>query len=157
MVNIAQQYDKIPEHIVDTFEFISAGNTQRTACMPESVLHQLLQMANTNMGHAVQVQQDIQDIADAKSAWAAYSDNPEQQIPTDIFRKVLYGENPIRVYRQWRGFTVKQLASKTGLNENVIYSMENGTRTGKIDAYCKIADVLNLIVDDIVPVALREN
>ncbi len=156
MVNITQQYDKIPASIMGSFEFISAGSEQKIACMPENVLYQLLQIANANIDNFAQMQQDIQDIADAETAWAEYIENPDQHIPNETFYKVLDGGNPIRVYREWRKLTVKDLSAKTGLAENVIYSMENGNRIGKVDAYSKIADALNVTMDDIVPIQPSE-
>ena len=96
--------------------------------------------------------QDIQDILDAEQGWREYLEYPEHRIPSRIFDRVLFGENAVRVYREWRGYSVKELSIKTGISQQAIYGIENGNRVGHVENYQKIAHALNLPLDDIVPV-----
>lgn len=76
----------------------------------------------------------------------------ENGIPHTYFHRVLDGENAIKVYREWRGLTQKQLADKIGTSQSYVGNMENGKRKGDIILYANLAKALEVSIDDIVPI-----
>ncbi len=75
----------------------------------------------------------------------------EEMIPHEVATRILDGENAVRVYREWREITTKQLAEKAGLSRAYVTQIEIGKREGSVAALKAIADALKLTVDDLVP------
>ena len=73
----------------------------------------------------------------------------EELIPAEFANRVISGENKIRVWREYRGMTGKELAEKTGLAAPYISQLETGNREGTIDTFKKIAAALRVDIDDI--------
>jgi hypothetical protein len=51
-------------------------------------------------------------------------------IPKDIADRLANGENPIRVFREWRGMKQQELALESGLTQSYLSDIENGRRRG---------------------------
>ncbi|WP_315701762.1 MULTISPECIES: helix-turn-helix transcriptional regulator [unclassified Bradyrhizobium] len=73
----------------------------------------------------------------------------EELIPAEFADRLINGENKIRVWREYRGMTGKELAEKTGLAAPYISQLETGNREGTIDTFKKIAAALRVDIDDI--------
>lgn len=73
----------------------------------------------------------------------------EELIPAEFANRLISGENKIRVWREYRGMTGKELAEKTGLAAPYISQLETGNREGTIDTFKKIAAALRVDIDDI--------
>lgn len=72
----------------------------------------------------------------------------EEAFPSDVVdRLVLNNENPIKVFREYRGLTQEQLAEKTGIQPTDLATMETGQKSGSVKSLKLIAEALNLDVD----------
>ncbi len=76
----------------------------------------------------------------------------EEYVPSSLVNRILDGENAIRVWRQYRSMTLVQLAKATGFGVSYLSDLERGNRQGKPTVWRKLADALNVSVDDILPV-----
>jgi DNA-binding XRE family transcriptional regulator len=74
----------------------------------------------------------------------------EELVPADIAKRLIAGENPVRVWRQHRGMTVAGLAEAAGLSQAFVSQIETGKREGSISAMKAIAEALSLTLDDLV-------
>ncbi|KQP02646.1 helix-turn-helix transcriptional regulator [Methylobacterium sp. Leaf93] len=74
----------------------------------------------------------------------------EELIPSDIVDRLLDGENRVRVWREYRGMSAKELAAKAGIAKPFLSQIETGKREGTVDTLRKIADALSLTIDDLV-------
>ena len=72
-------------------------------------------------------------------------------IPAAIVDRFLAGENSIRVWREYRGLSAVDLAAKAGISAGYLSELETGKKTGTLETLRKLATVLNLTVDDLVP------
>lgn len=90
------------------------------------------------------------DVAAFDEVQRALAAGEEEFIPFEMVDRMLAGESPIRVWRQYRGLTLDQLAAKTGLAANYLSQIETGKRVGTVDKLKAIAEALNLTLDDIV-------
>jgi DNA-binding XRE family transcriptional regulator len=70
--------------------------------------------------------------------------------PSSIVDALLSGENPVKVFRTYRGLTQASLAEKTGLNKVYISQIETGNRKGSIETLKTLAEALSVDVDDLV-------
>lgn len=96
---------------------------------------------------AVEMAEDIAAFDEFARKLAA---GEEEFIPLDIVKRMLDGENPIRVWREHRGMTVKDLAEAAGIAAPYLSQVETGKRDGSVDTLKKIAEALKLTIDDLV-------
>jgi ribosome-binding protein aMBF1 (putative translation factor) len=93
---------------------------------------------------------DRADIAAADKVKADISAGRDELVPSDIVRRILDGENPVRVWRTHRGLSARDLAAATGLSAPYISEIESGKKEGSVSAMKKIADELEVDLDDLV-------
>lgn len=93
-----------------------------------------------------------EDLADmraydrAKQALAAGTD---ELIPADFGDRILDGESPVRVWREYRGLSVKQLAAGAQISAAYLSQIEGGSRNGSLSTINALAKCLSLDVDDL--------
>ena len=75
----------------------------------------------------------------------------EEYVPAELVNRILNGESALRVWRQYRGLTLEQLAKSAGLGISYLSDLERGKRQGKGTLWRRLADALNVSVDDILP------
>jgi DNA-binding XRE family transcriptional regulator len=92
----------------------------------------------------------LQDIRDYDSAKAAIERGDEELIPSEVTFALLDGENPIKVWREYRGMTQQQLAETAGISTPYLSQIETGKRAGTTDVLRAIAKTLKVTLDDIV-------
>jgi DNA-binding XRE family transcriptional regulator len=92
----------------------------------------------------------MEDIAAFDSAMAAV-ESGEETISLKVVDSLLAGESPIRVWREYRNLTQAQLAEQTGVKQSYIAMLEASERQGTVDVLVKIARVLKVDVDDLLP------
>jgi DNA-binding XRE family transcriptional regulator len=73
----------------------------------------------------------------------------EELIPSEMVDRMIEGENKLRVWREHRGMSAKELADATGLAAAYISQLETGKREGTIETFKKIAAVLRVDIDDL--------
>ena len=77
------------------------------------------------------------------------ADGEEELIPANFVSRILAGENPVRVWREYRGIKVGELATATKLSQAYVSQLEAGKREGSLAALKAIAAVLRVTVDDL--------
>ncbi|HEY5378047.1 MAG TPA: helix-turn-helix transcriptional regulator [Pseudolabrys sp.] len=65
-------------------------------------------------------------------------------IPKKIVDRIVNGENPLRVLREWREMTQLSLSFKTNIGQGYISDLESGRRKGTTKSLKKIADAMNV-------------
>ena len=74
----------------------------------------------------------------------------EELVPSEVAYAILDGESPIRVWREYRGYTQQQLSEAAGISKPYLSQIETGKRTGTTEVLAGIAKALDLTIDDIV-------
>ena len=80
----------------------------------------------------------------------ALAHGEEELVPSDIVDRLLAGENRIRVWREHRGLSIKALAEQAGIAQPFLSQIETGRREGTVATLRKIAEALNVTLDDLV-------
>ena len=73
----------------------------------------------------------------------------EPAVPQMVMRRLIDGENALKVYREWRGLTQQALATEAGVTPGYISQIERGTRTLSAKARAQFADLLGILPDDL--------
>ena len=93
----------------------------------------------------------IEDLEDARIAREAMENRDRRDyLPIGLVERMLAGENPVRIWRERRGFSPEYLAAKAGLSLRSLHSIETGRRIGSIAALKALAVALDLTIDDLV-------
>ena len=90
------------------------------------------------------------DIHDYDSIKTALERGEEELIPSDVVYALLDGQNPIKVWREYRGQTQSELAEAGGISVPYLSQLETGKRKGSTGVLQAIAKALLLSLDDIV-------
>lgn len=99
-----------------------------------------------------QAEQDLMDYLQSEATLREIEQTGEEMIPHDIMVRIfLNDENPIRVYRKWRGYTIKQLAHKANMGVDLLGKMERGEREGRISTYRQLAKALHTDIESLLP------
>ncbi len=74
----------------------------------------------------------------------------DESFPIEVADRLLAGENSVKVYRDHRGMTQRQLAAAAAINAVYLSQIETGKRTGSAKTLAAIAGALNVNVDDLI-------
>lgn len=94
--------------------------------------------------------EDAADIAAYDRAVSRLASGQDELVPAEYANRIIDGESPLRVYRQYRGFTQVALSQASGVNRVQIADIEAGRKSGSIETIKKLANALNVSVDDLI-------
>jgi mRNA interferase RelE/StbE len=72
-------------------------------------------------------------------------------MPHAVLARIVDGENPVRVVREWRGLGAAELARRAGLHRVQVHDIENGKSAGSVQTMKRLAEALDVPLDDLVP------
>lgn len=119
-------------------QIIEKEGTPEWAVVPYEMYLRLLEDA--------EMLQDVRDFDMAKQA----IENGEELVPGEVTYAILDGGHPIKIWREYRGLTQRQLAKQARISTAYLSQIESGRRTGTTDVLSALATALNLTLDDIV-------
>lgn len=112
---------------------------ERFVVLPEAAYDVLVDAAEDG--------EDLAAIARFEERLAA---GEEELVPAAMVDRMLNGENPVRVWREYRGLTATALADKAGIAHSYVPQIETGRRDGTVDTYRRLAEALGVSIDDLV-------
>jgi len=84
--------------------------------------------------------EDIRDFRDYKNA-------PGESFPAEVVNRLVDGARPVKVWREYRNLTQKQLAEKTGVTIAHISQIESGKRECSVKLLKSLAAALEVDVE----------
>ena len=122
-----------------TWQIITSPKGERMVILPETDYLALRDAAASKLdGDAI------------KRFEASLLEGTEELLPASLVNAILDGANPVRVWRKYRGLSAKALANQAGLAPAYLSQIETGKRDGTLETYRRIAEALNLTLDDLV-------
>lgn len=97
------------------------------------------------------LEEEFADIQAALSVEARIASGDEELIPAQVVDRLLDQESPLRVWREYRDLSQSALARASGVNRVQIVDIEAGRNSGSVHTLRKLADVLRIAVDDLIP------
>lgn len=97
-------------------------------------------------------EEDYEDLIDglhANSVMARIAAG-EETWPMELVEARARGENPVRVFRKYRGMTMTELTEAAGISQPHLSEIENGKKTGSVEVLKRIALALRVDLDDLV-------
>ncbi len=94
----------------------------------------------------------VEDKMDTKFALKMIDNcKDEESIPAEIINRIYLDEEPrLKVWREYRGFSGRQLAKEVGISSSYLSDIENGKKDGSVSVVKRIAEILRVDIDDIV-------
>jgi ribosome-binding protein aMBF1 (putative translation factor) len=96
----------------------------------------------------VSAAEDAAEVRAYDEAKRRIASGEDELIPGEFADRILDGESPVRVWREYRGMSAKDLAAKAEISGPYLSQIENGERDGSFDTMRKIAQALNVSLDD---------
>lgn len=90
-----------------------------------------------------------EDLADIEAYDRAMAER-EPGMPHEVLTRLIEGENPVRVLREWRGLSVSELARRTDVHRVQIHDIEAGRKTGSAKTLKALAGALGVSVDELI-------
>ena len=82
-------------------------------------------------------------------AYDAAMDHRADGMPIDVFSRIIAGENPVRVIREWRALSQAELARRAEIHRVQVHDLETGKSNGSVATLKAIAAALDVSLDDI--------
>ena len=96
------------------------------------------------------LEEDFGDITAALAVEARIGSGEEELIPAGVVDRLIDGDPPLRVWREFRNLTQADLARASGVNRVQIVEIEAGRSTGSVHTLRKLSDALRVAVDDLI-------
>jgi DNA-binding XRE family transcriptional regulator len=88
-----------------------------------------------------------QDLRDRQMAEEAAV---EESLPWSTAKRLLHGESPIKVWREYRGLSQQQLGAAVGARASYVSQLETGRKRPSLHMALALARALSVEVDDLV-------
>jgi DNA-binding XRE family transcriptional regulator len=113
-------------------------NGQRMAVLPEAEFSDLLEQLED---------QDDERIASSAEERRIAG---EEYVPIEVLDRLLAGDHPLKVWREFRGLSQDALANAAGLTKVSVSCIETGKNIGRVTTLRRFADILDVEMDDLV-------
>jgi ribosome-binding protein aMBF1 (putative translation factor) len=121
-----------------------------TAQIVEIAGHKMAVLPIEEYERLLEIVEDRADVVAAENAERRRLEG-EEYLPADMVDRILDGEAPLRVWREYRGLTQTALAAKVGTSVATINRLESGKMIGDRRRWRPIAEALGVSVDDLLP------
>jgi DNA-binding XRE family transcriptional regulator len=122
-----------------TVQVIKQGNKPEWAIIPYETYLKLIEKAEM-----------LQDVQDYDRVKADLERGDDELIPSGVVYAILDGENPIKVWREYRGMSQQKTAENAGISVPYLSQLETNKRKGSLDVLSAIAKVLKVSLENIV-------
>ena len=97
----------------------------------------------------VEMAEMLEDVAAYDEAKRRIAEGDDLRVPSEFVDRLIDGENPIRVWRDFRGMTSKDLAKAIGISAAYLSEIETGKKEGSLSVFRNIAKALRVDIDDL--------
>ena len=122
-------------------QIIVTPGGERMAILPEAELDALLALVDANPVESIPVPDAFTE---------ALASEMEEIVPSGFLDRLLAGANPIKVWREYRGLSLIDLAEAAAIPAERLAALEAGDANGSPAEIHAIAIALKLSVDDLV-------
>ncbi len=95
--------------------------------------------------------EEAEDRAAVRASKSRERRGNDEALPVAFYRRIRAGEHPIRVWRDYRGVGLNKLALQAGIARGYLSEIENGKKAGSMSALKRVAEALNIGLDDAAP------
>lgn len=89
----------------------------------------------------------VEELSDIALYDKAKKNDDGFHIPADVLNRELDGDHPIKAWREHRGLTIEQLATKVGISKAYLSQIENRKRHGTTRVVKELSTALSVPLD----------
>lgn len=93
--------------------------------------------------------EELTDIRAYDRAVEQLAKGQDEMIPSEFAHRILEGESAVRVWREFRKLSVKELAREAGISASYLSQIEGGSRAGSLPTMKALAQALQLELADL--------
>lgn len=94
--------------------------------------------------------EEARDVVLVEQARAERAAGCSETLPADMVKVLCAGANPVRVWREHRGLSGRELSEASGVNAAYLSEIETGKKPGSAVALKKLARVLRIDMEDLI-------
>jgi len=94
--------------------------------------------------------EELEDIRDYDAAKASLEKGEDELIHSEVVFSIMDGENPVKVWREFRGLTQQQLADAAGISKPYLSQIETGKRKGTTEILSALAKALKVTLEEVI-------
>ena len=98
-----------------------------------------------------EIAEDAEDAAILAQSRADLAAGREELLTIEEVETLRAARTPLAFWRKKRKITFEQLADRVGVSRSFLIKVERGERLGEVHLYRKLAEALNVMIDDLVP------
>jgi mRNA interferase RelE/StbE len=95
------------------------------------------------------IEEDMSDLHSAAEVLDRIKAGAEELISSEVVVRLLNGEPPLAVWREYRQLSQSDLARQSGVNRIQIIDIEAGRKTGSVATLRKLATALGVDIEDL--------
>lgn len=96
------------------------------------------------------LREDLEDAADNAVLLRARAENASgESLPAAFFHQILHGESPVRVWREFRGMQIAELADAAGVSSPTLAAIEMNGDSAPEKTLTRLAEALGVDIDDL--------
>lgn len=96
------------------------------------------------------IEEEMSDLHSAVQVLERIKAGTEELIPSAVVDRLLNGDAPLTVWREYRQLSQAELARQSGVNRVQIIDIEASRKTGSVSTLKKLATALQIDMDDLV-------
>lgn len=110
----------------------------------------MVENAIAELERRLAIAEDESDLLDLRLARIEDVLAGDECVPADLAMRVLRGESPVRVWREYRGLSLRELARRTDLSPTLLSEIEGGKKEGSLRTLRSLAQQLGVTLDELV-------
>ena len=95
------------------------------------------------------IEEDMSDLRSAAEVLDRIKAGSEELIASDVVDRLLRGEYPLAVWRDYRQLSQSELSRQSGVNRIQIIDIEAGRKSGSVATLRKLAAALSIDIEDL--------
>lgn len=99
--------------------------------------------------HLLRSAEELTDIRAYDRAVERLAKGHDEMIPSEFAHRILEGESAVRVWREYRKLSVKELARQANISASYLSQIEGGSRAGSLPTMKALAQALQLNLADL--------
>jgi DNA-binding Xre family transcriptional regulator len=93
--------------------------------------------------------EDAADAAQLREVEARVDAGEDEYVPIALTKRLMAGEIPARVWREYRCLSARTLANRAGISTAYLSQIETGKKPGSFDAMARVARALGVGMEDL--------
>ncbi len=111
---------------------------------------EMVVLSQVDYEELVEAAEMLEDIAAYDRFQERLARGEEEFIPAEFVNRMIDGESPVRVWRDFRGLSAKELAASAGISATYLSEIEARKKEGSVSVLKKLARALKVELDDLV-------